>query len=46
MQRRKPLALVVHPVKASHDFALILLGLLLATWPFLALALILRTVVL
>jgi hypothetical protein len=46
MQRRSPLTHVAHPVKASHDFALILLGFLLATWPFLVLAVILRTVVL
>jgi len=46
MQRRRPLTLVAHPVKAGHDFALILLGFLLATWPFLTLFVILRAVVL
>ena len=46
MQRRRPLTLPVHPVKAGHDLALILLGFLLATWPFLMVFVIVRTVLL
>ena len=46
MQRRRPLSLAVHPVKAGHDLALILLGFLLATWPFLMMLVIVRTVIL
>nr|MBA2600814.1 hypothetical protein [Actinomycetota bacterium] len=46
MQRRRPLTLVAHPVKTGHDLALILLGFLLATWPFLMVFLIVRTVLL
>ena len=46
MERRKPQTLAAHPLKASHDLALILLGFLLATWPFLTLFVILRVVVL
>ena len=46
MQRRTPLTLVAHPVKAGHDLALILVGFLLATWPFLTMFLIVRTVLL
>ncbi|MDQ5814958.1 MAG: hypothetical protein M3516_01495 [Actinomycetota bacterium] len=46
MQRRRPLTLTVHPVKAGHDLALIFLGFLLATWPFLMVFVIVRTVLL
>ena len=45
MQRRRPVTLVA-PLKAGHDLALILVGLLLATWPFLMMFLIVRTVLL
>ena len=45
MQRRRTLTLVA-PLKAGHDLALMLVGFLLATWPFLMMLVIVRTVIL
>ena len=46
MQRRRALTVVAHPLRAGHDLALIIVGFLLATWPFLMMFLIVRTVIL